>query len=212
MLVIYRAACQAYLGELEHGTGGPSKVSLLDEIRGHEVNMVNDSWFRDVDDEETHRFKESFLTLRRYQYYARYGDYARRLATILRLEASKANIEGWRHLSGKHTGKNISDQLSHEELLWNKHKPNHDYTKYPTIYTVYLTCRSLGIDYDLMKAAIHTSGDCKEALHSDIDTFLERGKYHQLAEMISSDLNDLSSIIPLDLQHEEALMRAILLD
>lgn len=213
MLVIYRAACQAYLSEPENGTGGLSKTSLLDEIRGYEEYMVNDSWFRDADDEETHRFKESFLTLRRCQYFARYGDYARRLANELRLQAFKDKIEGWRQFSGEDTWKEISDQLGHEESFWNKeHNPVKDLTKYPTIRTVYLTCQSLGIDYDLMKAAIHTYGDRNEALHNNIDTILKNGKFQQLAEMISSDLNDLSSIIPLDLQHEEALLRAILLD
>lgn len=212
LLVTYRAACEAYLSEPGDSTGRPSKASLLSEIRTYEQEMVNDSWFKDLGDEETHQFKESLLLLRRYQYYARYGDYAQRLCQQLRLQSSSDRFEGWRTLSSAHSRQDISKVIRHEETIWNQPAWAHEPINCPTIYAVHRTCIALDADHKQMIAAIHTYADRNEILHNSIDSLLKLGEFQELAKIISGDLNDLSSIIPLELLKEEALMRAILLD
>lgn len=80
LLVIYRLACQGFLNESKAGSQGESKVHLSSEIRAYEEDISNHSCMRVTEDEEKQEMRDEILKLRRLQYYARYGGYAKRIA------------------------------------------------------------------------------------------------------------------------------------
>ena len=212
LLAIYKSACEHYLLESENGVEAKFKHPLLTEIRTYEEEMATDSWFKNTDSQEMQRYKESLLKLRRYQYYARYGDYARRLAHKLRITACQEKIEDWDLISREWQWKAISDKIREEKSRWEGPGSYEGIGDVRTTRTVYQTCMALGANFDQMLVAIHTYGDRNEALHTSIENLMKTRNYPGLAEQISTDLNDLSSIIPIDLKNEETIMRAILLE
>ena len=214
LLATYKSACQDFLIRSGSETGFEewSRTALLKEIRTYEERMAELFWFTKIDDEETQSFQANLLKLRRYQYYARYGDYARKLASELGITPCEAKAEDWELLSREYPWRILSDKLREEKPVWKKYRTSAKADRVQTTRHVRNACIVLGVDIVQMEQAIHTCGDLNEALCSSVGTFLEKGEYSKLAEMISTDLNDLSSIFPLELKHEETLIRAILLE
>lgn len=213
LLATYKSACQDFLirSGCETGFEEWSKTALLREIQTYEENMSILHYFLNSDDEETQSFKASLLKLRRYQYYARYGDYARNLAGKLRITACAEEAEDWELLSREHPWKILSEKLKEEQPIYKKYGLSKKIDKIQTTRFVRFACMTLGADFVQMKEAIFTCGDREHALCSNVGNLLEIGEYSKLAQMISEDLNDLSSIFPLELKHEETIIRAILL-
>lgn len=214
LLATYKSACQDFLirSGSETGFQGWTKTSLIKEIRAYEENMSGLFWLTKIDDEETHSFQASLLKIRRYHFYARYGDYARKLARKLRITAFAEKDEDWELLSREYPWKKLSKKLREERLMWKKHGANGPKEAVQTTRCVRVACMNLGADFVQMEEAIHTCGDRNEAFQTSFGTLLEKGEYRKLAETISADLNDLSSIFPVELKHEETLIRAILLE
>lgn len=214
LLATYKSACQDFLIRSGSETGFEewTKTALLKEIRTYEERMPEIFWFTRIDDEETQSFQASLLKLRRFQYYARYGDYAQKLASKLRITPCEEKAEDWELLSREYPWRILSDKLREEKPIWKKHRMSAKADRVQTTRYVRNACIILGADFDQMEQAIHTRGDRNEALCSSVGTLLEKGLCSKLAEMISTDLNDLSSIFPLELKHEETLIRAILLE
>ncbi|MCJ1467811.1 hypothetical protein MMC07_006436 [Pseudocyphellaria aurata] len=212
LLVTYKTACQDFLEQYENNPSTLDRSTLLTELRSYEEDMSSDAWFREIDSQESHKYKQGLLQLRLYQCYARYGDYAKMLAHDLRITACAQGTPDWELLSREFQWNDISKRIYEEHKRWEAHGLCACKEEIKTTRAVHKACLALGADFDQMLLAIHTYGNRNETLHNHVGTYADEGKYAKLAETLSKDLNDLSSIIPLELKHEETLMRAILLE
>lgn len=210
--MIYLAACRQYLDEEVINFPDTPKHALLSEIRDYEKKMSEDSWSDAMTDEETRRFHSSLIKLRRYEYYARYGDFTQRLAHELRVAAAAAGTDLWENLSRSQPWSVISQKLMEEESQWKRWGTHHGTDKVSTSYAVYMACLTIGMDFDTMTSVIRVYGARNQALHNHLGTMLAKGNTLGVAMMIAADLNDLSSVIPIQLQDHETHMRAILIE
>lgn len=55
-------------------------MTLLTEIRKYEEDISRHSWLKLAGDDKKQELRDEMRDLRRLQYYARYGDYAQRIA------------------------------------------------------------------------------------------------------------------------------------
>lgn len=213
LLATYKSACQDFLIRSGYQTGFQelSRTALLTDIQAFEESISNLYWFTNDYDEEMEDLQPSLLKLRRCQYYARYSDFARQLAHKLGITMFGEEAEDWDVVAREYPWKKLSEKLKEEHPAYKKHGLRAGKDEIQTTWFVRAVCMAIGADFAQMEEAIHTCGDREQALTSNVDTLLAKGEYKKLATMISADLNDLSSIFPLELKHDETVIRAILI-
>ncbi|KAI9769013.1 MAG: hypothetical protein M1839_003843 [Geoglossum umbratile] len=212
ILVLYRGACEEYLEHEEAGFKNVKKIDLLSEIRSMESDLCTKNWLQVADSHKSQILQEDLIRFRKLEYYARYGDYAQRLAHSLRKETGSKKTEGWELLSGAKQWSDISDAIQGEAEWWKKYGSSKGTEEVQHIYAVYLGCMDIGIDYNRMIQTIHTYGARNTAFHSLIPKLIAEGQFGKVADILYNDLQELSSIMPPDLEEEEDFMRATLLE
>lgn len=124
------------------------------------------SWDKAAGDHSTQKLQDELLKLRRLQYYARYGDYAARVAHDVREITRKHNTEGWPLLSEISQWSTISEiirgeekewsrisrDIHEEEIYWQAHGSGKNLEAVKTTYAVWKRCRVNGMDFDATRS------------------------------------------------------------
>lgn len=211
LLTIYTGACTDYLSQW-HQTK-TTDVTLINEIRNYEKDMQESRWIKSTPDLQTQELHDNLLELRRVQYYARYGDYAQRVAHLVRSKAQTLAIEGWERLSGTFQWSEIAKALKQESAVWKEFGSMYP-SQTPTTIALYNACLALAITPDSAISAIRTYGERCNVVHSSFDQLLQSESFSQIAQIIHDDLRDLHSIIPgaPGWDQEESFMRATIIE
>lgn len=212
ILVIYRLACQDFLSQSKAGFQHDTKLELLSEIRGYEDDISKLSWIKATGDEKEQEMRDEILKLRRLQYYARYGDYAQRIAHELGDKTRAQDTKKWEMLTEEYKWAEISERIREEEAHWKKYGSSKGLDEIETTYAVRIGCIATGTDFDQTVWAIHTYGARNTAVHSDLNDLVAEGKYSDIATTLYQDLHDLPSAMPIDLLDDEMYMRATLIE
>lgn len=212
LLVIYRLACEGFLNQSKAGFQHESKVQLLSEIRAYEEDISNHSWMKVTADEKKQEMRDEILKLRRFQYYARYGDYAQGIARELGDKTRVQDSEKREKLSGQFRWAEISEQIRKEEDHWETYGSGNGLEEIETSYAVWKGCHAAGVDFDQTVSAIHTYGARNTAVPSDLHDLVVEGYYCDIAMTLYKDLNDLTGTMPIDLLDHEMYMRATLVE
>ena len=80
LLMIYQGACFEIL---QRGDSEEKPIHIISEIRNYEIQLTEKTWAWTASDDKTQTIQDSLITLR-LQFHARYGDYAKRLAHMVR--------------------------------------------------------------------------------------------------------------------------------
>ena len=209
MLIVYNAACKAYLTH-EDNLDPDEQNKLLLEIRGYETDLSNKNWMQVAGSDAAQKLQDELITLRHMQYYARYGDYAKRLVHQVRVETAKRQTARWQDISGLYQWSEISQKIKDESTWWQAHGSTKGVNNIETTYAIFTGCCTIGIDFDQTIRAIHTYGARNSMVHNLIDTMVISGNFPGVAKTIHRDLNDLASLMPIDMIGEEEFMRATL--
>ena len=212
LLCLYKLVCVKYLEQSSKGFEGNTRSSILSEIRRYEEELSRYWWIRANSDDQSQTLEEELLKIRRIQYYARYGDYAARVAHEVRRAALEHQVRDWALLSGTYQWTTISERLQQEAEYWIKHGSTKGTSKIATTYAVYQACLKINMNMKQTVAAIHTYGARNQSVHSPINALVAQGKFSDIAVTLSQDLADLVSTMPIDLSEEESHMRAILVE
>lgn len=177
-------------------------VRRIDEIRRYESDFPIP-----IRHFPTSLLPSKILQLRRYVFWARYGEYAKAIHNLIRRDPSQQlRTEKWGTFEDEpDLWKNVSQALRKEAT--EKDKKNL-LTLGPTQYAMYLACRQLGVNEDSTVKMI----DTHVARGSKL---IERGFSAELKDnpndiryLLFDDLQDLGSVVPPTWDDEELSMRA----
>lgn len=109
-----------YLKHLGNSFLDASQTHLLSKIYAYEKDISKHGWPKATVDSKEQGLQEEILRLRRLQYYARYGDYAQKIAHSLGDTTRTHETGKWEKLSGVYSWSQISGQLHTEKACWEK--------------------------------------------------------------------------------------------
>ena len=207
LLTLYKQACMDLHLELEdEEISQAERTKKAEEIRGYDQEFSDQEWFRE---NPASAIPENLLKLRKYTYWARYGDYAGHMASQLRKKAGSAKTAFSEANSGQFLWTDISQNIKKEEPSY-KENCFRKIDTVTTTFAVYEACVHIGIDSDNMINLIHMYADRNKAFHKGLKEMLEGQKFLSIAKCIFDDLNELPSICPPELSDDESAMRALL--
>ncbi|KAI4117374.1 MAG: hypothetical protein LQ338_007563 [Usnochroma carphineum] len=209
LLTLYNNACWDFVLEEEVAEWTAEKRKRhIEEIRAYETHISTAGFVKDI---SSPGLLAELITLRRYVYLARYGDYAAHLVSHLRKEAAiKPRTAFAETISGKQHWSEISNAIREESPVWTEQRAQ-DVELVPTTYAVYDNCVRAGIrNHDHMIAVIHVYADRNVAFHRGLQENLEAQKYATIAKWLYEDLRDLSSVCSPAMAEAEEVMRVVL--
>ncbi|MCJ1364964.1 hypothetical protein MMC16_004082 [Acarospora aff. strigata] len=212
LLLVYKGACSEYMRQKQKNFEEICRTKLLSEIRGYEEEMVRRPWVRAVGDDDSQKLQNELLKLRRLQFFARYGDYAQRVAHKLRDLTRRKETEKWSEISGLFQWSEISQRIKDEAEHWEAYGPSKDVERVKTTYAIYKGCQQIGMDSKQALLAIRTYGVRNEACHSPINKLVVEGRNTEIATTLADDERDLASAMPIELKDEEQNIQAIILE
>lgn len=202
MLTLYKNACMDLHLDYDNFSQDET-LQRAEEIRGYDEDLSSKDWLREDPDSS---MLDNVLKLRKYAYWARYGDYAVHMESKA-AEASETAFAD--EISGQFLWTEISKNIHREERIF-KEQHFHDTTLVPTTVAVYEACGRIGIDCDVMIKIIHLYADRNAAFHLCLKVMLEDQAFGTIARCIVDDLSDLASVYPPELSGQEGAMRALL--
>ena len=199
-LILYKDACFDFLHN--DSSSAIDLVRRIDEIRRYESDFPIP-----IRHFPTSLLPSKILQLRRYVFWARYGEYAKAIHNLIRRDPSQQlRTEKWGAFEDEpDLWKNVSQALRKEATEKDKKKL---LRLGPTQYAMYLACRQLGVNEDSTVKMI----DTHVARGSKL---IERGFSAELKDnpddicyLLFDDLQDLGSVVPPTWDDEELSMRA----
>ena len=207
LLTLYKDACMDLHLELEDKEiSQAEQAERAEEIRGYDQNFSDHEW---LCENPASAIVQNVLKLRKYTYWARYGDYAGHMASQLRKKAGSAKTAFSETISGQFLWTDISQEIKNEAPYYNENCFREIQTV-ATTFAVYDACVHIGINSDNMINLIHMYADRNKAFQRGLKEMLEGRKYFDIAKSIFDDLNELPSIMPPELSDDESAMRALL--
>ena len=207
LLTLYKEACMDLHLRLEdEEMSQGERAARAEEIRGYDQEFNDKEWLLE---NPASAILEDLLKLRKYTYWARYGDYAGHMASQLRKKAGSAKTAFSEDISGKFRWIDISRKIKKEERSYNEYCFR-EIDEVRTTFAVYEACRNIGIDYTIMINLIHMYANRNIAFHKGLKEMLEGQKFFDIAKCIFDDLNELANVYPPELSNDEAAMRALL--
>ncbi len=153
------------------------------------------------------------LALRKTQYYARYGDYLKRIPNQVRSYVVGSNIPNKSLLSSRQQWTDIAEELVLERKNYDQLGGNSAKLKYDLHVVLDAACRGLGIDYRHAEWSIIEYGDRNKEPHRDMDALKTAGNYDRLAKMMYHDYKDIDFIFSdrdrdeVDKEHLRSIVR-----
>ena len=212
-LVTYHDSCDEAINHVAalnscrttDSTGNEREEALnayLSTVRAAEVDLNDRHWLRACESPQEQEEQDEILALRRLAYLARYGDYfaqetnrLRRAANELEFTTEESkNMAPLRNKETKWT--EISRALKQEESTWKKHGTTRGLDRVRNYHNIHLVCGKLGIDLDESVQSIHLYAERNEQVHCGLLTLIVGRKWSKLAKTLSTDLNDLDSLVP----------------
>lgn len=111
LLTMYQTPCQDYLFHFINNFINASQKDLFFDIHRYEEDLARHCWAKAARDPRAQQLQQEMVKLRKVHYYAKYGDYARRVAHALRDATWGQQIENWNKISGQYKWSDISTQL-----------------------------------------------------------------------------------------------------
>ena len=102
----------------------------------------------------SHKLEEDVIELRRLQYFARYGDYAKIMANRVREEAMIQQAEGQEEASGRRSYAELAEMLHKEAEYYDNNGSKSAPGQASTSQAVYAACMAVGIDFHQTRLAI----------------------------------------------------------
>lgn len=161
-------------------TGG---VRVLDHLLNTEIFLQTSPT------ENVKQLQEQILSLRELQYFARYGDYLRKLPTQVRKFVHKEDLpdksylafhETWTELGKTLTGTNPSDPDGKTRMKMEA--------------LIVEASNRLALDYKLVEFSIVEYGKRNNAVHRDLEYLKHFGSFNTLAQILCEDWKDVDLI------------------
>ncbi len=145
--------------------------------------------------DEVKKLQADLLSLRKTQYYARYGEYLNEIPNQVRSYVTGSDIPNNSLLSSRQQWTEIAEEIAMENDEYNKLGPsNASKVKYDLHRVLKAACTSLGIDHRHAEWSIIEYGDRNKEVHRDMDALKAAGDYVRLAEMMHHDYKDVDFI------------------
>jgi hypothetical protein len=206
-----------YKKSIQHALEAPGpreRDFLVGGVKNME-QVINDrkSIYLEVSD-ETKKLQAELLDLRTVEYYARYGDYLKRNPNKVRSHLTTTNHPESSQPSNRSSWTEIGAELASEKRNFlDKGDCNTSKLDTPLHCQLLDACRGLGLDFDRTRWSILEYGTRNERMHRDMDVFIAKQDYGQMATMLYHDYMDVDCIFStigkgeVDKQHLRSIIR-----
>jgi hypothetical protein len=163
--------------------------------------------------EEVKKLQADLLDLRTIEYYARYGDYLKRIPNQVRSHVTATNHPESSQLSDRWSWTSLGAQLKLESKFLEKSDCNSTKSDTPLHCVLLDACRGLGLDFHRTRWSILEYSTRNERMHRDMDVFIAQQDYGQLGTMLYHDYMDVDCVFStiekgeVDKQHLRSIIR-----
>lgn len=190
----YVEALSTYLEDEKEGFPEQDKEKQLFNIRAFEEDIGRGRWHELSAGGDKPSWAADIIQLKKYQLFARYGDYLGHICYKVRGESQKKEVEGWAKLSGTRNWTDVSMDIKAEDAAWKKYGSGHP-DEVKTTYAIWQTCLIMAFDFNTVVEAIHGYADRDKLFHSGLGHLAQEAEYSGVAKALFEDIKGLESFM-----------------